>query len=103
MATEREMELAKQILAKLTEMDSRLDKLDGGLDRLEMKVDRLDGKIDSLEGKVDSLEGSFKGLQNTFTQGFADVHKGLNEIIAINKNRKTAQEIVEGIAGNGEE
>lgn len=67
---------------------------------MEKKVDRLDGKMDSLEGKIDSLEGSFKGIQNTFTQGFADVHKGLNEIIAINKNRKTAQEIVEGIAGN---
>ncbi|EEL25851.1 chromosome segregation protein SMC [Bacillus toyonensis] len=68
---------------------------------MEKKVDKLDNRIDSLEGKVDSLEGSFKGLQNTFTQGFADVHKELNEVIAINKNRKTAKEIVEGIAGNG--
>ncbi|MEM5630809.1 chromosome segregation protein SMC [Bacillus toyonensis] len=50
---------------------------------------------------MDSLEGSFKGLQATFEQGFADVHKGLNEIIEINKHRKTAREIVEGIAGNG--
>lgn len=78
MATEREIELAKQVLAKLTAMDNKLEKLDN---------------------RMDSLEGSFKGLQATFTQGFADVHKGLNEIIEINKNRKSAKEIVEGIAG----
>lgn len=94
MATEREVELAKQILAKLTEMDSRLDKLDG-------RLDGLDGKMDGLEGKMGSLEGGFKGLQATFTQGFADVHKELAEIKQINKNRKSAREIVEGIAGNG--
>ncbi|OBW53328.1 chromosome segregation protein SMC [Bacillus cereus] len=85
--TDNEKKLIQQMYEKVCDM--------------EKKVDRLDGKMDSLEGKIDSLEGSFKGLQNTFTQGFADVHKGLNEIIAINKNRKTAQEIVEGIAGNG--
>ncbi|OOQ91950.1 chromosome segregation protein SMC [Bacillus cereus] len=94
MATEREMELAKQILAKLTEMDSRLEKLDG-------KMDKLDNRMDSLEGKMHSSEGIFKGLQATFQQGFADVHKELAEIKQINKNRKSAREIVEGIAGNG--
>jgi dsDNA-specific endonuclease/ATPase MutS2 len=82
--TENEEKMLEQIYAKVCEM--------------EKKIDKLDGRMDSLDNK---LEGSFKGLQSTFTQGFADVHKGLNEIIEINKNRKAAKEIVEGIAGNG--
>ncbi|EJS16927.1 hypothetical protein IKS_00026 [Bacillus cereus VDM062] len=81
MATERELELAKQILAKLTAMDNRLDRLDG---------------------KMDSSEGIFKGIQATFEQGFADVRKETNEVIEIYKNRRSAKEIVEGIAGKGE-
>ncbi|MBE7104905.1 chromosome segregation protein SMC [Bacillus cereus] len=84
---ENEEKMLEQIYAKVCEM--------------EKKVDKLDGRMDSLDNKLDKLEGSFKGLQSTFTQGFADVHKGLNEIIEINKNRKAAKEIVEGIAGNG--
>jgi acyl carrier protein phosphodiesterase len=83
MATEREMELAKQILAKLTAMENKLDKLDGSLD------------------KLDDLKGVHKDLQNTFTKGFADVNKDLAEIKQSYKNRRSAREIVEGIAGNG--
>ncbi|OUB42047.1 chromosome segregation protein SMC [Bacillus thuringiensis] len=83
--TENEKKLIQQIYEKVVSM--------------EKKVDKLDGRLDSLEGKIDSLEGSFKGLQDTFMQGFADVHQGLNEIIAISKNRKSAREIVEGITG----
>ncbi|OJE39918.1 chromosome segregation protein SMC [Bacillus proteolyticus] len=86
MATEREIELAKQVLAKITAMEKKIDKLDG-------RIDKLDNRID------DSLEGSFKGLQATFENGFSDVRKGLNEIIEINKNSKSAKEIVEEIAG----
>ncbi|MFK4466857.1 chromosome segregation protein SMC [Bacillus sp. RC252] len=90
--TENEKKLIQQIYEKVVSMDNRLDKLDG-------RLDGLDGKMDSLEGKMDSLEGSFKGLQATFEQGFADVRKEASEIIEIYKNRRSAKEIVEGIAG----
>ncbi|SIR22082.1 hypothetical protein SAMN05878494_3150 [Bacillus cereus] len=72
MATEKEIELAKQILAKLTEMDN------------------LNGKISkSVEGKLDDLQSVHKGLQATFEQGFADVHKELGEIKQIHKDRES--------------
>ncbi|PQZ45658.1 chromosome segregation protein SMC [Bacillus sp. MYb209] len=94
MATERELELAKQILAKVTAMDNKLEKLDG-------RLDKLDGRLDKLDNRMDSSEGIFKGLQATFENGFRDIHTSMHEIIEINKNRKSAKEIVEGIAGNG--
>ncbi|OSX87035.1 hypothetical protein BTJ45_05273 [Bacillus mycoides] len=80
MATEKEMELAKQILAKLTAMEKRVDNIDSSLD------------------KLDNLKGVHKDLQDTFTKGFADVHKGLDEIKQSYKNRRGAKEIVEGMA-----
>lgn len=97
MATEKEMELAKQILAKLTEMDTKLA-------RIEDSIGELNGKEaqNSVESNLDDLKNVQKELQATFTKGFADVHKGLAEIKEKNKNRKTAKEIVEGIAGNGQ-
>ncbi|PFQ74075.1 hypothetical protein, partial [Priestia megaterium] len=96
MATEKEMELAKQILAKLTEMETTLDKIDGKLGKVEDSLDMVDSKTDklkretstSVDSKLDNLRGVQKGLQATFEQGFADVQKGLAEIKEKNKNRK---------------
>ncbi|BCC45896.1 hypothetical protein bcgnr5378_22980 [Bacillus cereus] len=104
MATEKEMELAKQVLAKLTEMETKLDKIEGSLDKIDGKMDNLSGgeTSTSVEGKLDDVKSVYKDLQNTFTEGFANVHKGLAEIKEVNKNRKTAKEIVEGIARNGQ-
>lgn len=96
MATEKEIELAKQILAKLTEMDTKLAKI-------EDSVSELNGKETptSVESKLDDLKNVHKGLKATFEQGFADVHNGLDEIKQSYKNRRSAKEIVEGIAKNG--
>lgn len=88
MATERELELAKQILAKLTEMETTLDKIDGKLGKVEDSLDIVDSKTDklngetstSVDGKLDNLRGVHKGLKATFEQGFANVNKGLAEI-----------------------
>ncbi|EJR89261.1 hypothetical protein [Bacillus cereus] len=97
MATEKEKELAKQILAKLTEMDTKLT-------RIEDSIGELNGREaqNSVESNLDDLKNVQKELQATFTKGFADVHKGLAEIKEKNKNRKTAKEIIEGMAGNGQ-
>ncbi len=97
MATEKEKELARQILAKLTEMDTKLASI-------EDSVGELNGKEaqNSVESNLDDLKNVQKELQATFTKGFADVHKGLAEIKEKNKNRKTAKEIAEDIARNGQ-
>ncbi|MDA2514143.1 chromosome segregation protein SMC [Bacillus cereus] len=97
MATEKEKELAKQILAKLTEMDTKLASIEDSVGELNSKE-----TSNSVDSKLDDLKNVQKELQATFTKGFADVHKGLAEIKEKNKNRKTAKEIVEGIAGNGQ-
>ncbi|PEC65625.1 chromosome segregation protein SMC [Bacillus toyonensis] len=103
MATDKEMELAKQILAKLTEMEEKVTKIEDSLDRVDNKMGNLNGEASkSVESNLDDLKNVQKELQATFTKGFADVHKGLAEIKEKNKNRKTAKEIIEGIAGNGE-
>lgn len=103
MATEKEKELAKQILAKLTEMEEKVTKIEDSLDRVDNKMGNLNGEASkSVDSNLDDLKSVQKGLQATFEQGFADVHKGLAEIKEVNKNRKTAKEIVEGIAGNGQ-
>ncbi|HHT7166508.1 TPA: chromosome segregation protein SMC [Bacillus cereus] len=89
MATEKEIELAKQILAKLTEMESKLDKIDSSLNNVDGKLDNLNGETsNSVESKLDDLKSVNKGIQATFEQGFADVHKGLAEIKQIKKNGK---------------
>ncbi|SCM99113.1 Uncharacterized protein BWINRASL_05346 [Bacillus mycoides] len=85
MATEREMELAKQILEKVTAMEERVTKLGDSVKEL----------------KTEYIE-VHTGLQAVFEQGFADVHRELDAISEINKNRRSAKEIVEGIAGNGQ-
>ncbi|HDR7839265.1 TPA: chromosome segregation protein SMC [Bacillus toyonensis] len=82
--TENEKKLLELMYEMVSDMEKRVDKIEGSLD------------------KVDDLKSVNKGIQATFEQGFADVHKGLAEIKEINKNRKTAKEIVEGIAGNGQ-
>ncbi|HDR7420622.1 TPA: chromosome segregation protein SMC [Bacillus cereus] len=97
MATEKEKELAKQILAKLTEMDTKLASIEDSVGELNSKE-----TSNSVDSNLDDLKNVQKELQATFTKGFADVHKGLAEIKEKNKNRKTAKEIVEGIAGNGQ-
>ncbi len=99
MAKEEEMELAKQILAKLNAMDDRLDTIDDSLGELN---DELSDRGTSLASEVADLQNVNKGIQAVFEQGFSDVHKGLAEIKEVNKNRKTAKEIVESMAGNGQ-
>lgn len=91
MATERELELAKQILAKLTEMETKLGKIEGSLDKVDSKMDNLNGKetSTSVESKLGDLKNVHKGIQATFEQGFADVHKGLEEI---KENRSITKE-----------
>ncbi|PFJ71580.1 chromosome segregation protein SMC [Bacillus cereus] len=95
MATERELELAKQILAKLTEMETKLDKIDSSLNKVDAKLDNLNGKetSTSVEGKLDDLKSVNKGIQATFEQGFADVHKGLAEIKAIKQIKKNGKQV----------
>ncbi|WP_242230535.1 MULTISPECIES: chromosome segregation protein SMC [unclassified Bacillus cereus group] len=97
MATEKEKELAKQILAKLTEMDTKLARIEDSIGELNCREAQ-----NSVESNLDDLKNVQKELQATFTKGFADVHKGLAEIKEKNKNRKTAKEIIEGMAGNGQ-
>ncbi|MGE6594739.1 chromosome segregation protein SMC [Bacillus proteolyticus] len=92
--TENEKKLIEQIYDKVVSMEKKVDKLDG-------RMVNLDIKLTSVESKMDDLKNVHTGLQATFEQGFDDVRKGLSEIIEINKNRKSAREIVEGIAGNG--
>ncbi|SCC62085.1 Uncharacterized protein BCZB5J_05092 [Bacillus cereus] len=79
--TENEKKMLEQILAKLTAMEKR---------------------VTNLESNVGDLKNVHTGLQATFERGFADVRKETNEIIGIYKNRRSAKEIVEGIAGKGE-
>lgn len=88
MATEREIELAKQILAKLKEMDTKLA-------RIEDSVGELNGKetSTSVEGKLNDVKSVHKGLQATFEQGFADVHKGLAEIKEVKQIKKNGKQV----------
>lgn len=99
MATEKEMELAKQILEKLTAMEKKVDKIDDSLGKVN---DELSDRGTSLASGVANLQNVNKGIQAVFEQGFTDVNKGLAEIKEKNKNRKTAKEIAEGIARNGQ-
>jgi len=81
MATEKEKELAKQILAKLTEMDTKLASIEDSLDRSDSKMDNLNGETSkSVESKLDDVKSVHKQLQDTFTKGFADINEGIDEI-----------------------
>lgn len=101
--TENKKKLLEQIYAKVCDMEKTVDRIDSSLNNVDGKLDNLNGEASkSVESNLDDLKSVQKGLQATFEQGFADVHKGLAEIKEINKNRKTAKEIVEGIAGNGQ-
>lgn len=88
MATEREIELAKQILAKLTEMDTKLAKIEGSVGELNGRETST-----SVESKLDDLKNVHKGLQATFEQGFADVHKELSEIREIKQIKKKGKQV----------
>ncbi|HFJ9404084.1 TPA: chromosome segregation protein SMC [Bacillus paranthracis] len=68
-------------------------------EQIYAKVSAMEKKITNLESNVGDLKNVHTGLQATFENGFSEVRKELSEIIEINKNRKTAKEIVEGIAG----
>lgn len=93
--TEKEKELAKQILAKLTEMETKLGKIEGSLDKVDSKMGNLNGKetSTSVEDKLDDLKSVNKGIQATFEQGFADVHKGLAEIKEVKQIKKNGKQV----------
>jgi len=95
MATDKEMELAKQILEKLTEMETKLEKIDDSLDKIDGKMDNLSGgeTSTSVEGKLDDVKSVYKDLQNTFTKGFADIHKELDEIKEIKQIKKKGKPV----------
>lgn len=95
MATEKEMELAKQILAKLTEMETKLDKIDDSLDKIDCKMDDLSGEetSTSVDGKLGNVKSVYKDLQNTFTKGFADVHEGLAKIKEVKQIKKNGKQV----------
>ncbi|MEC2869503.1 chromosome segregation protein SMC [Bacillus bombysepticus] len=95
--TENEKKLIEQIYAKVCDMEKKVNKLGDSIGELNGKETQ-----NSVESNLDDLKNVQKELQATFTKGFADVHKGLAEIKEVNKNRKTAKEIVEGIAENGQ-
>ncbi len=75
MATEKEKELAKQILAKLNEMDTKLASI-------EDSVGELNGKdtLNSVDNKLNDVKSVHKQLQDAFTKGFADINEGIDEI-----------------------
>lgn len=101
--TENEKKLIQQIYEKVCDMEKTVDRIDSSLNNVDSKMDDLNGKASkSVESNLDDLKSVQKGLQATFEQGFADVHKGLDEIKQSYKNRRSAKEIVEGIAGNGQ-
>ncbi|AJH60079.1 chromosome segregation protein SMC (plasmid) [Bacillus cereus] len=77
MATEKEIELAKQILEKLTAMEKKVEKIDDSLGKIN---DELSDRGTSLASEVADLQNVNKGIQAVFEQGFSDVHKGLAEI-----------------------
>ena len=77
MATEKEIELAKQILEKLTAMEKKVEKIDDSLGKIN---EELSDRGTSLASEVADLQNVNKGIQAVFEQGFSDVHKGLAEI-----------------------
>ncbi|HDR3653146.1 TPA: chromosome segregation protein SMC [Bacillus cereus] len=94
MATEKEKELAKQILAKLTEMEEKVTKIEDSLDRVDNKMGNLNGETStSVEGKLDDVKSVYKDLQNTFTKGFADVHEGLAKIKEVKQIKKNGKQV----------
>ena len=77
MATEKEIELAKQIPEKLTAMEKKVEKIDDSLGKIN---DELSDRGTSLASEVADLQNVNKGIQAVFEQGFSDVHMGLAEI-----------------------
>lgn len=91
---EKEKELAKQILAKLTEMEEKVTKIEDSLDRVDNKMGNLNGETStSVEGKLDDVKSVYKDLQNTFTKGFADVHEGLAKIKEVKQIKKNGKQV----------
>ncbi|TKI95033.1 hypothetical protein FC699_14265, partial [Bacillus wiedmannii] len=69
MATEKEKELAKQILEKLKEMDTKLASIEDSLDRSDSKMDNLNGETSkSVDSKLNDVKSVHKQLQDTFTK-----------------------------------
>lgn len=92
--TENEKELAKQILEKLKEMDTKLASIEDSLDRSDSKMDNLNGETSkSVESKLDDLKSVNTGVQATFEQGFADIHKGLAEIKEVKQIKKNGKQV----------
>ncbi|MGN4539298.1 chromosome segregation protein SMC [Bacillus cereus group sp. MYBK74-2] len=89
MATEKEKELAKQILAKLTEMDTKLDKMENSLGKIN---DELSDRGTSLASEVADLQDVNKGIQAVFEQGFADINKNLAEIKEVKQIKKSGKQ-----------
>ncbi|GAB6620019.1 TPA: chromosome segregation protein SMC [Bacillus cereus] len=82
--TENEKKLLEQIYAKVCEMEKKVNSIGDDLDELSGKETST-----SVESKLGDLKNVHKGIQATFEQGFADVHKGLEEI---KENRSIAKE-----------
>lgn len=94
MATEKEMALAKQILAKLTAMEEKVTNIEDSLDRVDNKMGHLNGETStSVEDKLGDVKSVYKDLQNTFTKGFSDVNKDLAEIKEAKQIKKNGKQV----------
>lgn len=94
MATKKEMELAKQILAKLTAMEEKVTKIGDSLDRVDNKMGNLNGETStSVEDKLGDVKSVYKDLQSTFEKGFADINKDLAEIKEVKQIKKSGKPV----------
>ncbi|HGE5804343.1 TPA: chromosome segregation protein SMC [Bacillus thuringiensis] len=82
--TENEKKLIQQIYEKVTAMEKKVDSIGDGFDKLNGRE-----TSNSVESKLDDLKNVHTGLQATFLNGFADVHKGLDEIKQIKKKARS--------------
>ncbi|WP_088291241.1 chromosome segregation protein SMC [Bacillus mycoides] len=86
--TENEKKLIQQIYAKVCEMEKKVNSIGDSIDGLNGKETST-----SVEGKLGDLKNVHKGLKATFEQGFADVHKGLDEIKEIKHIKKNGKPV----------
>ena len=85
--TENEKKLLEQIYEKVCEMEKKVNSIGDDLDELSGKETST-----SVESKLGDLKNVHKGIQETFTQGFADIHKGLSEIREVKQIKKKGKQ-----------